>query len=138
MTHEEIKQNIEQWLKEYRCEQVALAVYLECEPDDLHEEQYDHYGMTVYSLGSKEYAVGTDDEADEAWDRSLDSYIEEYINPQLDFDKLGHIADYIEFNEDKWKRDAKMDGRGHALSLYDGQENEQYINGETYYIYRIN
>jgi hypothetical protein len=31
-----------------------------------------------------------------------------------------------------------MDGRGHALSLYDGQENEQYINGETYYIYRIN
>jgi hypothetical protein len=28
------------------------------------------------------------------------------------------------------------DGRGHFLSGYDGEENEQYINGEYYFIYK--
>lgn len=29
------------------------------------------------------------------------------------------------------------DGRGHFLSLYDGQENELELDGETYYVYRL-
>jgi len=42
------------------------------------------------------------------------------------------------FDEDAWKYDAKMDGRGHSLASYDGNENEETVNDETYYIYRIN
>lgn len=30
------------------------------------------------------------------------------------------------------------DGRGHFLSGYDGNENEETVEGETFYIYRIN
>jgi len=30
------------------------------------------------------------------------------------------------------------DGRGHFMSSYDGNENEEEVNGTTFYIYRIN
>jgi len=30
------------------------------------------------------------------------------------------------------------DGRGHFINTYDGEENEETVNGETFYIYRIN
>jgi hypothetical protein len=30
------------------------------------------------------------------------------------------------------------DGRGHFLSSYDGDENEETVNGQTFYIYRTN
>jgi hypothetical protein len=32
----------------------------------------------------------------------------------------------------------EVDGRGHSLSSYDGEENEEQVNGVTYYIYRTN
>jgi hypothetical protein len=41
----------------------ALCEYLETSPDSLTRESYDNYGLAVYSLGSREYAIGTDDEA---------------------------------------------------------------------------
>lgn len=30
------------------------------------------------------------------------------------------------------------DGRGHFLNYYDGSENEEKVDGEIYYIYRLN
>ena len=42
------------------------------------------------------------------------------------------------FDAKKWKRDAKMDGRGHSLNGYDGGEEYATINKVTYYIYRNN
>lgn len=113
---------------------LALAKHLDCEPDELSEERYDCYGMTVFSLGSKEYAVATDEEADEAWDQSLDSYIEECITPEIDRLEVGNLSAYIKFDEEMWKRDARMDGRGHSLSSYDGNEDE----AGDFYIYRLN
>lgn len=104
-----------------------------------------HLGLTVkesfeientndcnFEYGSNEYLVCTDSEADERWDESLDNYIEELILPE--------IPKYYQryFNEEAWKSDARHDGRGHCLSSYDGDENEERINGTTYYIYRIN
>jgi hypothetical protein len=115
--------------------QIALALYLECSPDELTEESYDHYGMVIYSLGSQEYSVGTDDEADSAWDQELDNYIEECIEPELEKVAVGNLAPYIKFDADLWKRDARMDGRGHALSRYDGDEIE--LDGDLY-AYRLN
>lgn len=80
---------------------------------------------------SGEYAVLTGDEADTAWDASLDSYIDECMEIP------DHVMPY--FDRDGWKTKARIDGRGHALSSYDGTELvvEAY-NGDTLYVYRVN
>jgi hypothetical protein len=114
---------------------IALAKHLECSPDELTEESNDHYGMVIYSLGSQEYSVGTDDEADSAWDQELDNYIEECIEPEVEKVAVGNLSAYIKFDSEMWKRDARMDGRGHALSRYDGDEIE--LEGDLY-AYRLN
>jgi hypothetical protein len=103
----------------------ALATHLECSPNEITEQTYKHYGaLAIYSYGRAEYAVGTDSDADEAWEASLDSYIEDCITPELNFSKLGNLGAYVSFDEEMWKRDARMDGRGHSLSSYDGEEIE--------------
>ena len=84
----------------------------------------------TYSYGREEYIVATDEEADEIEDEYLDNYIEECL------DIPDNIRPY--FDEEKWKDDARMDGRGHIISTYDGNENEEKVNGTWYYIYRMN
>ena len=79
---------------------------------------YEHYGLTVLDTDSGEFAVGTEYEAEDAWEEALDSYLDEVVLPDLE----GTLANY--FDRDAWKRDAKFDGRGHALSCYDGNEVE--------------
>ena len=111
---------------------LALAEWLaDNDPHGLSEVsecKYSCYGMTTYSVGNREYAVATDSEADEAQDAAFDNYIDECVRPELS----GSLANY--FDEDSWKRDAKMDGRGHALSSYDGNEYE----AREFFIYRVN
>lgn len=89
---------------------------------------------------NNDYLVLTDEEADEKWEESLDSYIEECINPEIEkiSGNAGNLSYYITFDEEMWKRDAKMDGRGHSLASYDGNENEETVEGVTFYIYQIN
>lgn len=82
--------------------------------------------------GDQTYAVMTDSEADKAWDESLDSFLDDCVLPDLQ----ETIRMY--FDEDKWKRDARMDGRGHSLNHYDSSEEEANINNVDYYIYRRN
>ena len=84
----------------------------------------------TYSYHREEYIVATDEEADEIEDEYLDNYIDECLE----------IPDNIRpyFDEEKWKDDARMDGRGHIISTYDGCEDEEDVNGTTYYIYRTN
>ena len=62
-------------------------------------------------------------------DQQLDNYIDECL------DIPEHIKPY--FDEEAWKRDARMDGRGHIISTHDGCEYEETVNGTTYYIYRV-
>lgn len=97
----------------------ALCQELEVEPSEIDEERHTCYGLKVYSVGRAEYAVGTDEEADEAWDQALDSYLD-------DTGLLDAIPDNLRryFDRDAWKRDARHDGRGHALASYDGDEIE--------------
>ena len=100
---------------------------------DLSFEDFCEQELTeVEEYEEEDYMVLTDSEADDRWEESLDSYLEECIYPEL----TGNLKDY--FDEDKWKQDARYDGRGHSLSSYDGNENEEDVNGTTYYIYRIN
>ena len=111
---------------DFEPQQRVLVKYLDCGLEKIEE----HYGIWKY--GKEEYLVLTDEEADEKWDEILDSYIDECLE----------IPDNMRqyFNEEKWKDDAKMDGRGNAIANYDGNERRERDEdtGEVYYIYRIN
>lgn len=85
-----------------------------------------------YDENNSRYLVLTDDEANDKLEESLDSYIEDCILPELPEAYRNY------FDENSWKSDAKMDGRGHSLATYDGHECEEHVNGTYYYIYRIN
>ena len=37
-----------------------------CDVEDVNEERYDCYGLKVFSANGEEYAIGNDEEADEA------------------------------------------------------------------------
>jgi hypothetical protein len=115
---------------EYEDYIIALAEELGEDPADITEERYKCYGLKVLSHGSAEYAVGTDEEADEAWNQALDSYLD-------DCGVLGSIPKNLRayFDRDAWKRDARHDGRGHALASYDGDEMELQ---DGYVAFRIN
>jgi hypothetical protein len=137
----------------------ALANFAECDPSDVEKESHDHYGLEIFSIGRQEYAVGTDSEADEACRQYIkdsawafrSSFICDYCDlPQ-------EIAEALETMQSKKcesandailalieKTDAGLDGfveeaisadgRGHFLSSYDGNENEE----SGFYIYRTN
>lgn len=105
----------------------ALAQHLGCKKSEV-ENLYDN----TFEAEGAEYLVVTDEEADELWEESLDSYLEECIYPEL----TGNLSSY--FDDEKWKRDARYDGRGHSLSGYNGCENEETVKDVTYYIYRTN
>ena len=92
------------------------------------EESYEHYGLIVLDGETGEYAIGTDSECDDAWEESLDNYIDECIIPELPESMVNY------FDDESWKRDAKYDGRGHSLSSYDGNEIEL---DDDLFMYRI-
>lgn len=86
----------------------------------------------TYNYSNQEYLVLTDEEADEEEDRQLDNYIEECVLCEIPNNLRGY------FDDEAFKKDAKMDGRGHILSTYDGCEYEEEVNDTYYYIYRMN
>lgn len=111
---------------------VALALHLEIDFEEAQRIEVSSYDDCVFEYGSEEYLVCTDSEADEKWDEYLDNYIEECVLPEIPEAYRNY------FDEDAWKSDAENDGRGHSLNPYDGSEDEQKVNGTTYYIYRQN
>lgn len=124
-----------------------------------------NYG--TFEIGTQEYLVFTDKEADnECKERILEdlwafraSYVIKYMKG---YDKLSlqqekvlteaiekmqealcesanPIIEAIIQNMDSFIQDAiETDGRGHFLALYDHEENEEVIDGVTYFIYRQN
>jgi hypothetical protein len=107
----------------------ALAFHLELAKDEADDIETSGYDESLFEYESEEYLVLTDAEANARWEEALDNYLEEVILPELP----EFAARY--FDEDKWKRDARFDGRGHSLSPYDGDEIE---GRDGLYIYRIN
>ena len=82
-------------------------------------------------LNDNDYLVLTNEEADERLDEYVDYYCTEEIN-QIPSDLQRY------FDEDSYKDDVKNDmSRGEAIASYDSYENEEEVNGATYYIYRI-
>jgi hypothetical protein len=137
----------------------ALANFVECDPSDIEKENYDHYGLEVFSIGRKEYAVGTDDEADLACKEYIkdsawafrSSFICDYCNLPQELaealeamqskkceganDSILALIEKTDGGLDGFVEEAvSADGRGHFLSQYDGNENEE----SGFFIYRIN
>jgi len=101
---------------------------------------YDFYGMTMVSLGNREYAVGTNDEADTAVEKyihdSVWSFESNFIASHAIIDDIDVIKVIQSKYEDanpmlhklipdfkKFVHDAvSADSRGHFLSSYNGEE----------------
>lgn len=110
----------------------ALLLHLNdgTEPEEIEEPGWDRTGNTL-KIGRAEYLVLTEDEADDA--------AREYLIDMLDdvYEIPSAIRPYLD--EDRWADDAiQIDGRGHTLAGYDGNEDEQEDpeTGITFYIYR--
>ncbi len=148
-----------QLMKVSKLEQVAAKV-LGCEVEELRELKYDHYGLKIFSNGGEEYAVGSDDEAQEAVKQYIEdsvwSFRPEFIASHTkggassgmikaisalqeackgcNEDIQSLIDDMDEFVEDA----VSSDGRGTFLSSYDSEEVEVVVDGEYFYAYRLN
>jgi hypothetical protein len=89
-------------------------------------------GDNPYNVDGEEYLVLTDDEADSAFRESVESYIDDCILHEIP------KAYRPYFDADSFIRDVELsDGRGHTLASYDGEENEEKVDGEWFYIYRV-
>ena len=96
----------------------------------LMEHTGEEYSECESHIDLDRYRVYTDSEANAALDEALDLYCEEHI--------LSQIPSYLHqyFDDEEWKSDNSSD-RGHYLGQSDGDEHEETINGNTYYIYKI-
>jgi hypothetical protein len=138
----------------------AVAQAIGCEPDEVTEEKYDSYGLRVFSVCGEEWAVGNDNEANEAVRAYIKdlawSFKPEFIASHTkagasngmikaiaalqescensNDDILSLIEDIDAFVEDA----ISSDGRGMFLSSYDSNEQEVKIGDEYYYAYRQN
>lgn len=83
-----------------------------------------------FRTNSGEYLVLTDDEAE----RQLDNCLEDYIENCMGLS--GAALTY--FDRDRFKSDARIDGRGHHLASYDGSEHYITLEDGAYYLYRTN
>lgn len=72
----------------------------------------------------------------------IESAIEAYVD-NVKYDPIGFLKDYDMEVENYIDKDAlvrgviESDGRGPGLSPYDGEEHEQEVCGETYFIYQL-
>lgn len=94
---------------------------------DIEEE-----GDDLWKVEGETYLILDDDEADDKWEEALDDYVEQVILPELP----NHYQNY--FDDEKWKDEARYDGRGRPLSPYDGNEYEESVDGTNYFLYRQN
>lgn len=131
-----------------------------CDIEDVEQEKYDMYGLQVFSNGNEEWAIGTEEEADQAVRQYIEDSVwtfrPEFIASHTRGGATNGIIKAIaalqessgDCNEDvksliedldKFAEEAvSSDGRGTFLSPYDSFEVEIEIDGETFYCYRTN
>lgn len=132
-----------------------------CDVEDVNEERYDCYGLKVFSANGEEYAIGNDEEADEAVKENIKNSLWAFnANFIIDHSKVKYSSelekslremqsklcesanDLVEAlikDLDKFVEDAiSADGRGRFLSSYDSEELEIEIEGEMFFAYRQN
>lgn len=138
--------------------EIAARV-LECDIDEISKENYDHYGLDIFSANGEEFAIGLEEEAKEAvseyikeslWTfkpeiiaahtkagasngmiRAISALVKDCEDCNEDLKTL--IEDLDEFVDDV----VSEDGIGTFLSPYDGEEREIEINGILFKCYRL-
>jgi hypothetical protein len=110
----------------------AIVLYAVCEDweggGDL-DIEVSKYDDCMFTVGKRDYLVLDEDERESRWDYCLESCLD---------DGCVDGADSPYFDREAWKRDARMDGAGHTLNPYDGNEHEYSVGKEWYYVYRTN
>jgi hypothetical protein len=140
-------------------EQVAAQV-MGCDVDAVDCLTYDHYGLKIFKASGEEWAIGTDEECDEA----IKQYMQDSVwtfRPEFiaSHTKAGasngmikaitalqescedcndDIKSLIEDMNDFISDAVSADGRGMFLSPYDSEEQEIKIDSEYYFAYRLN
>jgi hypothetical protein len=122
----------------------ALAQHLDSDIEDAER-----------SIG--DYLVLTDEEADDMAEQYIldsvwafnPSFIASHCDSDIPQDAIEAIQEKCESSNpillklikdtDDFIQDAiSSDGRGHFIGFYDGEEDEQEVNGTRYYVYRSN
>lgn len=134
----------------------------------LDEDRMEKFFRQVYSEWAYGYADDIENDAsssdafenrleEEMADRgviSIDEFVEQMVDDKINEGRGGYDHYASNFGEDDAKKlildhnfvdkdalieDAiRIDGRGHFISGYDGEEHEERVNGVTYFIYRTN
>lgn len=141
----------------------ALANFLEVDENEIETSQYYDEG---FSYGNEEYLVLTDKEADKKAEEEIRESLWAFkadfiIRHTKNFEEMsdweyksaveslkkaqesaceslnGLVYALIDDIDDFVESAIMSDGRGHFISRYDGNENEELIDGTWYYIYRI-
>lgn len=144
----------------------ALQQFLSIPDEDMEDIKESSWNDNALEIYNEEYLVLTeaeaDDEAAEEIKRTLWAFNPTFIlhhcnNEDMDNFEWDCAKEALESvqaskaegatglvralisNLDEFIDDAICeDGRGHFLASYDGDENEEVVDGVTYYIYRIN
>ena len=138
---------------------LVLLAYLRSQGQNEDPEDIDKVGVdNLFSVGSHEYFVYDEDEADTACgeyiQQTLWLFNSDFLTSMTDlpvevFQALsGQCEDANDAifkvvqatcGIDKFVNEAvSADGRGHFLASYDGEENEYQGGGRYFYIYRVN
>lgn len=107
---------------------VALLLHEDATAAEMEDITED--GGNRLSYGGREYLVCTDAEADQEEDEELERYIDDCVLPELN----ERYRSY--FDNEAFKRDARNDGRGHALNRYDGHEHHVRVLKTDYYLFQ--
>lgn len=107
----------------------ALSTFLDMDVELITESSYDEKS---FETEEGEYLVLTDSEADYLASYSIDNYIEECVLSEIPEPYRNY------FDNEAFKSDILLDGRGIQIASYDHEENEIMIEGFMYFIYRTN
>jgi hypothetical protein len=113
----------------------ALAVHFNLKGKLDEQIEQTSYDADVYTVEGEpgEYRVLTSSERDEAIDQARDSWIEEFILPKIPEEYRTY------FDCEAWKHNEDCNGSGdEMISSYDGNVHEEVVDGEWYYIIRVN
>ncbi len=87
--------------------------------------------VSIYEYG-KEYLAFTEEEAENRFEEELDRYLDRNIFSVLP----SHYHQY--FDDERWKEDKRKGIDVESLDSYKKQEHYETIDGEGFYIYKIN
>ena len=108
----------------------ALANHLALDDEDIND--IIHIQDNLFKCYQEEYLILTDDEADDALKDYIDSLYQEDVIPRIPDD----LQPYFKYKTWFFDKESQLE-RG-VLSSYNDIEENEVVDGVTYYIYRLN